>query len=310
MFTINHQPSYEINLNQIQEGKLEIVNTNFEIGHEFSEEIVFRDRCFNIFFFDKNGNHKKLECYPTKVKTIPAKYIKDYAIYYRPDKMGHIWEVKNSKFIHDMKQRLDDDEAMVDNLNNSKHYILPFKDNLIEIVAVNTKIKTLDTSKTLSDLLLYRSIKSPREQKIINWSLFKGSEVIFEDHHIQDAIEVKISDFKTCTTPLEEFIFNSNDLIIYLDDKDEIRHKITFKNCKKIEFTNVDCARCLTNYYGSETYRHILEDEKSAIIQKLKEYVKKPSELEKLQHVKHFALPLQDNLIEIIAEDISIEQAE
>ena len=96
--------------------------------------------------------------------------------------------------------------------------------------------------------------------------------------------------------------------MLYLYDKDGIRHKVTFRNCKKIEFTNVDCDRCLTNYYGFETYRHILEDEKSAIIQKLKEYVKSPSELEKLQHIKHFVLPLQDNLIELVVEDISIEE--
>lgn len=306
MFTTSYkQPSYI----QSEEQKIEIIDTGFEIGYNAPEEIVFRDRCFNIFFFDKNGNRKKLEFYPTKVKTIPAKYIKDYAVYYRPDKVGHIWEIKNSKFIHDMKQRLDD-EAMIDNLNNSKHYILPFKDNLVEVVAVNTKIKTLDTSKALSDSPLYHSSKSPKEQKIINWSLFKGPEVVFEGHHIQDAIEVKTSDFETCTIPLEEFIFKGNDLIIYLDDKDEIRQKITFKNCKKIEFTNADCACCLTNYYyGFETYRHILEDEKSAIIQKLKEYVKNPSEFEKLQHVKHFALPLQDNLIEVVAGNISIEKA-
>lgn len=307
MFTISYQqPSYI----QDEKQKIEIVNTGFEIGYEVPEEIVFKDRCFNIFFFDKEGNRKKLECCPTKVKTIPAKYIKDYAVYYRPDKVGHIWEIKNSKFIHDMKQRLDDDEAMVDNLNNSKHYILPFKDNLIEIVAVNTKIETLDTSKALGDSSLYRSIKSPREQKIINWSLFKGPEVVFEGHHIQDAIEVKTSDFETCTTPLEEFKFSGDDLVIYLDDKNYVRHKITFRNCKKIEFTNVDCARCLTNYYyGFETYRHILEDEKSAIIQMLKKYTENPLELEKLKYTKHFALPLQDNLIEIVAEDISVEKA-
>lgn len=304
MFTTIYQQPKDIHLDQTE--RVKIIKPDFEIGYDIPENIFFYDHGFDIFVHDKNGESNVLLFNLIDFKTTPAKYAKKHTDYYTPEKIGHILEIENSKLISDMKQKVNDDQ-MVDVLNKAKHYVLPLKENLIEIVALDINVEKGEDPKLFSK---YSLDTHSHGIKKINWSLFKGPEVVFKDHHIRDAIEVNTSDFETCTTPLEEFKFSGDNLIMYLDDKNYVRHKITFRNCKKIGLTTVDCANHLTNYYyGFETYRHILNDEKSDVIKQLKKYATDSSEFEKLQNVKHFALPLQDNLIEIIAEDISVEKA-
>lgn len=303
MFTTNYHQQYEINLNQNQEEKLEIVKPNLEIGYDIPEEIVFKDG-FYIFFSDKNGIQNKLVSGLIKLKTTPANYAKEHTDYYSPEKVGHIWEVKNSKLIKDMIQKVRDYQ-MVDVLKKSKHYVLPLKDSLIEIVSLGIRVCPTGDFQSPADLMRGK-IRAINEQEL-NWRQFNGPKETYNNRLIRDAIDIKTSNFETCTTPLEEFIFNRDGITMYLDDKDEIRHKLVFRNCKKIELTTIDCANYLTNYYyGWDTYCHILKDDHSGIIRWLKDHTKDAFELEALKYASHFALPLQDNLIEIIAEDVSL----
>ena len=128
----------------------------------------------------------------------------------------------------------------------------------------------------------------------------------------EEKIEIFMPELEFETTPLEEIHYDGDNLVMYIDDEYEIRHKITFKNCVTLRLLAYDCAKTVTDYYKKKPKPgfFIMQIKNSNLIKSLKANVTNVYESEKLVNAKHFVFPLLSDLIEVVAEDISIEQAE
>lgn len=253
------------------------------------ESIVFsRGKFYLVASSENNNGYNRLSSIGyLKFKVVPKQYVKDYSCYYTPDKIGHILEIKNSKFISDLKSKVKD-KITIGYLENAKHFIIPLQNTLIELVATNINVES--TKSPIPKPSLRHELK--------NMTFDRKIEVLW--HPIE---EFKKSRFETCTTPLEEFVYDSNNNIakLYIDDdtfENEQRHELTFNKAKKIEFITTDLGRYLTIYYSPKFLGHILKKENS-----------KDTELKELGNTSEFVLPLQDNFIKVLAEDISLKKS-
>jgi len=119
-------------------------------------------------------------------------------------------------------------------------------------------------------------------------------------------------DFEIHTTPLEKISMNANSVEIFLDDVKEIRYKISARPYQAVKIITIDCTSSV-DYYNDYCYRdgrfrrHILEIESSSFINDLKE---KTSDSVFLEKSRHFVLPLQENIVELVAYDITVEKAD
>ena len=123
--------------------------------------------------------------------------------------------------------------------------------------------------------------------------------------------KIIIKDFEIHTTPLEKMSVSANSIEIFLDDIKENRIKITAKPYQAIKITTIDCVSSLDYkndycYRDGRFHRHILEIEDSSLVNELKEKTSDSSFLEKS---RHFVLPLQENIVELVAYDIKLEEA-
>ena len=123
---------------------------------------------------------------------------------------------------------------------------------------------------------------------------------------------VIMRDFEIHSTPLEKISIDSNSIEILLDDVAENRYKISAKPYQAIKIVTIDCASSV-DYHNDYCFRdgryhrHILLIENSDFLNTLRE---KTSENNFLEKAKHFVLPLQDNIIELIAYDLNVEKVE
>jgi len=122
--------------------------------------------------------------------------------------------------------------------------------------------------------------------------------------------KIVIKDFEIHTTPLEKMSISANSIEIFLDDIKENRIKITAKPYQAIRITTIDCVSSLEYkndycYRDGRFHRHILEIEDSSLINELKG---KASDSSFLAIARHFVLPLQENIVEIVAYDIKLEE--
>ena len=120
---------------------------------------------------------------------------------------------------------------------------------------------------------------------------------------------VVMKDFEIHTTPLEEIVINSYSITVFLDDVFEKRFKITFCPFQLFKVLTIDCASAFDYYNdyslrGGRYHRHILEMKDSPLIKELKENAPYCTFLEKS---RHFVLPLQENIVEVVAYDFTIE---
>jgi hypothetical protein len=124
--------------------------------------------------------------------------------------------------------------------------------------------------------------------------------------------KVIMQDFEVNTTPLEKISIDTNSIEILLDDIAENRYKISAKPYQAIRIMTIDCVSSV-DYHNDYCFRdgryhrHILLMENSDFLNVLKEKASEPNFLEK---AKHFVLPLQENIIEIIAYDVKVEKAQ
>lgn len=310
MFTINHQPSYEINLNQTQEEKLEIVRPDLNFRDITSEEIHFSNNGFSITFNGANGANKTLHFGYLNFKITPFNVAKDNTNYYSPERLGHIWEVKNSKLIKNifLVSQNEEEYSDLNELLNSagrgiKHYVLPLADTLIEIITWDINDIEINEVKKTERLLPKNLLYSPKAPIDIKW----------KDYVVRSSngFHKLLSDFQFNSTPLETLTYNSSGLEIYLDDPQDRRHKITFKNCLKIDITTEDCHSPFIpeKYFSRNTIGYFLDQiPNSEMIENLKRKTSNPAIIKQLNHSKHFFLPLRDNIIQVIAEDVSVER--
>lgn len=124
-------------------------------------------------------------------------------------------------------------------------------------------------------------------------------------------VKIIYPEFEIHTTPLEEVKIDSTSLQIMLDDIFEERYILYAKPYQAFKITTIDCVSS-HNYYNEFCYRngifhrHILQIENSDYISELKNA--NPS-VDFLNSSKHFALLLQDNLIDIISYELVLEKA-
>lgn len=119
-------------------------------------------------------------------------------------------------------------------------------------------------------------------------------------------------DFEINTTPLEKLVLDVYTIDIELDDVNEKRFNIKVKPYQAMKIVTIDCvsSKDYFNEYcfrDGRYHRHILEIEDSEWIKQLKQGLTDKSATF-LDDTKHFALPLQDIVIEFIAKDITISE--
>lgn len=123
-------------------------------------------------------------------------------------------------------------------------------------------------------------------------------------------VKVIIPEFEIHTTPLEEIVIDTTSITITLDDINEERYRIFVQPYQAINIVTIDCV-VSRDYYNEFCYRdgkyhrHILQIENSSYINALTERMHGAKFMKEL---KHFVLPLQDNLIEFIAFDINLDK--
>jgi len=122
--------------------------------------------------------------------------------------------------------------------------------------------------------------------------------------------KVLMQDFEMHTTPLEKISINSNYIEILLDDVAGNRYKISAKPYQAIKIVAIDCVSSV-DYHNDYCFRdgryhrHILQIENSDFLNTLRETA---SEHDFLEKSRHFVLPLQDNIIELIAYELNVER--
>lgn len=124
--------------------------------------------------------------------------------------------------------------------------------------------------------------------------------------------KVYMKEFEIHTTPLEQIKMNPYCIEIDLDDIMEERYRIIVKPYVAFKIVTSDCVHYgeFSNDYvfrDGRLHRHILEIEDSEWIHDLRTDIT-DAHSSFLQNVRHYVLLLQDNVIEIVAESLSIEK--
>jgi len=119
-----------------------------------------------------------------------------------------------------------------------------------------------------------------------------------------------MADFEIHTTPLEKISIDTNSIEIMLDDIYEQRYKISARPYQAVKIVTIDCVSS-ADYYNEfcfrdgRYHRHILQIENSDLINELKE---NGTSLPFLNDAKHFVLPMQEIIIEIVAAELKVER--
>lgn len=320
MFTTVCHQSQDVNLEQNQKEELEIVRPDLTFGSSASEEVFFYDNGFDIACTDTKGMGYSIYFSNIKFKITPADFAKNNTYYYNSKTIGHIWEVKNSNLIKKMTQIAEkcerpggDMHRLMEGFNKmgekhlaAKHYILPLKDSLIEIIASDMDFTQIE--RYPFENLSY----NPKNKKEIKWKeYYSWPHDTFKSFspYASKGLKSRVSDFKFHSSPLENFAYNKSGLEIYIDDINEKRHKMSFSKCLKIDIMDADVACFMANEYYHVAGYTLIEIKDSKLIEDLKKQTTDINLIKQLERSKHFVLPLRDNLIEIVAEDIALEKA-
>lgn len=315
MFPMSCQYASELPKAAIEKAEVLEEVSGFDFGAMLAEEVFFKYNMLNIVFSDLKGVGHSFYCDNIKIRITPACFAVYNTDYYNPGTIGRIWEVKNSRVIAELNKAVEEYTEPGDQMRDLmqgldkggerhpgvKHYILPLQNYLIEIIAAEGDLKEVE--RTPFEDLSYR----PKEKREIRW---KERNFVPRSgwRYLTEAVKAKASDFKLHSTPLENFAYNRSGLEIYVDDRSEQRYKISFDKCLKVDIMDTDVASVMTNYYQVAGYT-LIEVENSKLIDELKSQTTEPSMLAQLERSKHYVLPMRDNLVEVVAEDIAIEKA-
>lgn len=114
-------------------------------------------------------------------------------------------------------------------------------------------------------------------------------------------------DYIINTTPLETLTIKGTAIAFSFDDSEEIRRTILFSPYQYVHVLTEDCIdyEWLNTFYSGIG---IYEVKKSALILDLKYQLQEnDAHANFLEKARHFIIPLQDNLIEIIAWNMQCE---
>lgn len=119
-------------------------------------------------------------------------------------------------------------------------------------------------------------------------------------------------EFEINVTPLEKITADAYSIDVELDDIHEERYSVSIEPFQAMKIVTIDCVSS-KEYYNEYCFRdglyhrHILEVEESNWIAQLKKDLVDESATF-LDNVKHFVLPLQDIVVEFVAQDIQIKK--
>ena len=122
-----------------------VVLPEIEIHTTPLEELFIDSNSITIFFDDINENRYKMIAEPYQainITTIDCASSEYYNFCYR-DGIFHrnILQVENSELLCSLIKRANEKQFLM----NSKHYVLPLQDNLIEFLAYDIKIEKANT---------------------------------------------------------------------------------------------------------------------------------------------------------------------
>ncbi len=121
---------------------------------------------------------------------------------------------------------------------------------------------------------------------------------------------VVYKDFEIHTTPLEILSIDPYCVNIELDDVSEKRFTIKASPYQAVRIVTIDCLSSM-EYFNEYCFRdgiyhrHILEILESKWVEELRAGLADENAIF-LDNAKHFVLPLQDIVIELIAENITV----
>lgn len=124
---------------------ISVVLPEIEIHTTPLEELFIDSNSITIFFDDINENRYKMIAEPYQainITTIDCASSEYYNFCYR-DGIFHrnILQVENSELLCSLIKRANEKQFLM----NSKHYVLPLQDNLIEFLAYDIKIEKANT---------------------------------------------------------------------------------------------------------------------------------------------------------------------
>ena len=124
---------------------ISVVLPEIEIHTTPLEELFIDSNSITIFFNDINENRYKMIAEPYQainITTIDCASSEYYNFCYR-DGIFHrnILQVENSELLCSLIKRANEKQFLM----NSKHYVLPLQDNLIEFLAYDIKIEKANT---------------------------------------------------------------------------------------------------------------------------------------------------------------------
>jgi len=115
---------------------IKIVNANFEIHVTPLEEVMVNTSKIVISFDDIDENRRKISFSPYqgfKVTTIDCINVHPFLI--NGKRSFSMLEIVESEWIKTLKEELRKKDYTADFLNKAHHYVIPFQDIVIEIVA-------------------------------------------------------------------------------------------------------------------------------------------------------------------------------
>lgn len=122
---------------------VKVIMKDFEIHTTPLEKIIIDTYSIEIYLDDISGNRYKISVNPyqaIKIKTIDCVSSADYynEFCFREGRYHrHILLVEGSYFM----KELSDKNANLDFLKNSKHYVFPLQDNIIDLIAFDFKLE-------------------------------------------------------------------------------------------------------------------------------------------------------------------------
>ncbi|BCN29445.1 hypothetical protein [Anaeromicropila herbilytica] len=123
------------------------------------------------------------------------------------------------------------------------------------------------------------------------------------------AIKIYTEQVKIHETPLEKIFFDGTQITIEFDDEDEKRWCVMFSQIQEFKITTIDCFDVSKLLMDGMKSSYILFEDNSKWINNLNITLNKTDyHASFFDKSKHYIFPFQDNIVEVVSLNISIEK--
>lgn len=117
-------------------------------------------------------------------------------------------------------------------------------------------------------------------------------------------VEIASKQFELHETPLEQISVSGSSIQVTFDDTEERRWKLKFCPYQGLKITTIDCAATSLFVIDGKCALHLLEVFESPWIKELSDVlIQRDQTGDFMLRAHHYAIPCQDNIIEIVAWD-------